>query len=81
MRDPDKLTPATIDELETTLAFALRYDGRKRIHDADTFMSEHVAKRLVEHLMLSGYVILKKPPMTGHSALSRGPKGEGGARS
>jgi hypothetical protein len=54
----------------------LRYSGKKRIHDADIFMSEHVAKRLVEHLLLSGFVILKKPLMEGHSGLSRGPKGD-----
>jgi hypothetical protein len=43
---PDKLTPATTEDLEQSLAFALRYSGRKRIHDADVFMSELVAKRL-----------------------------------
>jgi hypothetical protein len=78
MADPGKLTPATVDEPETSLAFAFRYDGKKRIHDADTFMSEHVAKRLAEHLLLSGFVILKRPPTEGHSTLSRGPKGDGG---
>jgi hypothetical protein len=28
------LRPATIDEIAETLTFALRYDGRKRVHDA-----------------------------------------------
>jgi hypothetical protein len=36
MVDLDKLTPATTDEIEATLAFSLRYSGRKRTHDAPT---------------------------------------------
>jgi hypothetical protein len=77
MADPEKLTLASADEIEHSLAFALRYSGRKRVHDADIFMSEHVARRLAEHLQRSGYVIFKKPPIDGHSELSHGPKGEG----
>jgi hypothetical protein len=34
-------------------------------------MSEIVAKRLVEHLERSGFVVMKKPPLGGHSALGR----------
>ncbi len=49
MADLDKLAPATADELETSRAFALRYSGRRRTHEPDIFMSEHVAKRLAEH--------------------------------
>jgi hypothetical protein len=46
----DKLTPADPDDLTAALAFALRYAGRRRVHNADEIMSEIVAKRLVEHL-------------------------------
>ena len=37
MTDDDKraLHPATVSEIEDTLSFALRYDGRKRVHTAD----------------------------------------------
>jgi len=45
-----------------TLAFALRLDGRKRVRHADDFMSRVAAERLVEHLRLSGYVVMKKSP-------------------
>jgi hypothetical protein len=34
-------------------------------------MSEIVAKRLVEHLERSGFVVMKKPPLGGHCALGR----------
>ena len=44
------LTPATAEDLADALAFALRYSGRKRVHDAGEMMAAIVAKRLVEHL-------------------------------
>jgi hypothetical protein len=64
----DKLAAAPPDDLANTIAFALRFEGRKRTHDADDIMARLVAKRLVEHLSRSGYVILKKPPGGGHGA-------------
>ena len=40
MPDADeKLTPADPDELAAALAFALKFEGRKRQHDADAFMA------------------------------------------
>jgi hypothetical protein len=47
---PEALTPATADDVADALAFALRFQGRKRVHNADEIMSAIVAKRLVEHL-------------------------------
>jgi hypothetical protein len=32
--DSDRLTPATPEDLADALGFALRYSGRKRVHDA-----------------------------------------------
>jgi len=37
MPDSEKLTPADPEDLAASLAFALRFEGRKRKHDADTF--------------------------------------------
>jgi hypothetical protein len=48
MPDPEKLTPANPDDLASALAFALRFQGRKRVHNADELMAEIVAKRLIE---------------------------------
>ena len=64
MTDAHKLTPANADEVEQALAFALRYDGRKRSHKGDELMARIVAEHLVQHLELSGFVIMKKPPST-----------------
>jgi hypothetical protein len=66
------LTPASRDDLADALAFALRFGGRKRKHDADELMSAIVAKRLVEHLERSGFVVMKKPPIGGAALLGRG---------
>lgn len=66
--DPAQLRPATEDELAETLAFALRYGGRKRVHQGDGIMARIVAGRLIEHLARSGFVVMKKPPAPMHAA-------------
>ena len=58
---PPDLRPATADELATTLAFGLRFDGRRRVHHADEAMARITADRLVQHLEQSGFVVMKKP--------------------
>ena len=50
MADPDKLTHADPAGLVSSLAFALRFEERKRKHDADDFMAHIVAQRLVRHV-------------------------------
>jgi hypothetical protein len=54
-------------DLADALAFAAR-DGRKRKHDAAEIMARIVAKRLVEHLERSGFVVMKKPPIGGSAS-------------
>lgn len=63
MSDDDKLSLrlASAQEVEENLSFALRYTGRKRVHHADDAMARITAERLVKHLELSGYVLMKKP--------------------
>ena len=43
---PKRLTPATAEGVADALAFALRFSGRKRVHNADELMAVIVAKRL-----------------------------------
>jgi hypothetical protein len=62
---PEKLTPAAPADLAYALAFALRFHGRKRVHNADEIMPEIVAKRLVEHLERAGFVVMKRAPIGG----------------
>jgi hypothetical protein len=57
----DTLRPATADEITQALSFALRYNGRKRTHDADDAMGRITAERLVQHLEASGFVVMKRP--------------------
>ena len=75
MADPDNLTPVDPRDLAEALAFALRFHGRKRVHSADEIMAEIAVKRLIEHLTLDGFVVLKLPPLAGHSALGQGFEG------
>ncbi len=60
--------PATEDELIESLSFALRYEGRKRVHHADDMMARITAERLVRHLRGSGFVLLKDRPARPPSA-------------
>jgi hypothetical protein len=61
MSDPSTLRPADPANLVEALFFALRYDGRKRVHHADSIMARIVAERLVQHLERAGYVVMRKP--------------------
>ena len=60
--DPQRLRPATPDEVAETLSYALRYQGRRRAHHADDVMARITAERLVEHLERSGFVLMRRPP-------------------
>jgi hypothetical protein len=60
MPDADKLMPADPSDIAAALAVALRFHGRKRVHNADEIMSEIVAERLVEHLERSGFVVMRR---------------------
>ena len=62
MPDVSSLRPATADEIADALSFALRYQGRKRVHHADDMMARITADRLVQHLEASGFVLMKGPP-------------------
>ncbi len=64
MTDPAAtgLQPATDDETELALSFALRFDGRKHHHRADALMARIVAAHLTKHMRQSGFVIMKAPP-------------------
>ena len=68
MNDQANLREATVDEIAETLAFSLRFDGKRRVHDADATMARITAERLVQHLQRSGFVILKKPALAAHKA-------------
>ena len=56
------MKPATPDEIASALSFALLFNGRRRAHGGDTLMADIVAKRLVEHLELCGFVLMKGEP-------------------
>jgi hypothetical protein len=65
MPDDEKLTLADPKDIADAIAFALRFSGRKHVHDVDAFMSNIAADRIVRHLENAGYVVMKKPPALG----------------
>jgi hypothetical protein len=66
---------ADLSDLAAAFTFALRYQGRKRVHNADELMAEIVTKWLVEHLKRAGFVVMKRPPKAGAAAAGRGYEG------
>jgi hypothetical protein len=42
------------------------------VHQADEYMAQIAAERIVEHLERARFVVMRKPPLGGHSALGRG---------
>jgi hypothetical protein len=68
-RQANHLTAADPADLADAIAYALRFHGRKRVHNADEMMSEIVAKRLLER---AGFVVMKRPPEIGAAAIGRG---------
>ena len=65
METPPSLRPATAEEIGQTLAHALRFDGRKRVHTGDEHMAQITADRLVRYLQMAGFVVMKRPAVTG----------------
>jgi len=55
------LREASVEEIVESLAFALRYEGRKRVNHADETMARITADRLVRHLAESGFVLMRRP--------------------
>ncbi len=72
MADANGLRQADPRDLADAIAFALRFQGRKPVHNADEIMAEIVAKRLVEHLERAGFVVMRRAPIAGGAALGRG---------
>lgn len=72
--DPAKLRPVDPDDLRQSLAYALRFNGRRKMfRQADDLMAEITADHLARHLDRCGYVIMKKPPMADLARFSQGP--------
>ena len=55
------LREVPMEEIVESLAFALRYEGRKRVYHADETMARITADRLVRHLAEAGFVLMRRP--------------------
>jgi hypothetical protein len=47
-------------EVAAALAYALLYDGKRRVHHADDAMARITAERLIRHLTHSGFVLMRQ---------------------
>jgi hypothetical protein len=71
----DTLRPATAHDIEDALAYALRFDGRRRTHQADDLMARITAQRLVRHMALCGFAVSHQPKRWGDTGnIGSGPK-------
>ena len=70
--DDERRRPASAEEIADRLAFALRYEGRKRATHADDMMARITADRLVRHLRESGFVLMKQPDGSAPSSAEHG---------
>ena len=61
MTEQPPLRPATAQEIEETLSFALRYKGRKRTDIAGPAVAQIAAEHLRRCLEESGFVVMKRP--------------------
>jgi hypothetical protein len=76
LRMPDleeKLTPADASDIAESVAFALLFSGKKRVHDSDRMTASIAAQRIVRHLEKCGYVLMKRPPIGGSAPLNPPP--------
>ena len=59
MPDVPPLRPADPAEVADALAYALRYDGKRRVYHADDAMARITAERLIRHLEQAGFVLMR----------------------
>ena len=69
------LWTAEPEDVVKAIAFGLRFESGRRVWQADEYMAVITAKRLIEHLALDGFVVLRLSPLGGHSALGQGFEG------
>ena len=62
MTNPAQLHPADPADVADALAYALRYDGKRRVYHADDAMARITAERLIRHLERAGFVLMRSEP-------------------
>jgi hypothetical protein len=69
-QDSEKLSPAVHEEVAESIAFSLRFNGRKRFHEGHELMAEITAQHVLRHLERCGFVLMKRPPIRGSAPLN-----------
>jgi hypothetical protein len=68
-----QLRTADPADVMQALAFALRYQGRRRVDTAGEAMARITAERLVEHLRAGRFVVMRKPTKPAGPDMHYGP--------
>ena len=62
MTTDSPLRPADPADVADALAYALRYDGKRRVYHADDAMARITAEWLIRHLERAGFVLMRSEP-------------------
>jgi len=65
MPEDEKLAPAGPQDLADSMAFALRFEERKRVHDADAFMGGSPPIGSCDTWNAPGTFVMKRPRIGG----------------
>ena len=74
MPEDEKLSPATSGDVAQSIAFALLFSGKKRIHDSDRMTAAIAADHIVRHLEQCRFVVMKQPPLGGSARHESAPR-------
>jgi hypothetical protein len=69
---PQKLLPTTRDDVLGSIEYAMKFRQGKATRASLDVAVSALAEMVLEHLELSGYVIMRRPPRAGHSTPSSG---------
>ena len=72
MPNAGALRPADPIEAAGALAYALRYDGKRRVYHTDDAMVRITAEWLIRHLEQAGFVLMRAAPTTSNMPPSIG---------
>ncbi len=72
MTDETRLLTTTRDEVLQSIEFSMKFNRGKPTRAALDVAVHTLAQMVIDHLELSGYVIMRRPPRAPHSTAVKG---------
>ena len=66
-----KLTYASRQELVEAIQHGMLFSGRQRTHHWDRINAQIAAEKLADYLARANFVVMRAPPLPGHTVESR----------